>query len=80
MGDSKLVLDKKGKQLSPCIIAKVRYALGIKKARPKNIKPCSLDYWKRVVERIAELEKPNATAEEIKKALDMYGELAEKIS
>jgi hypothetical protein len=78
MEDSRLVLDMKGKQLSPCIIAKVRYALGINNTLPKNKKTCSVDYWKKVVKRITELEKPNATEEEIKKALDVYVEMAKK--
>ena len=42
-----------GGEISPCIIAQVRFALGISKRHPINKKKCSDDYWNEVVEIIA---------------------------
>jgi len=39
-----------GKQVSPCICSKVRFALGLKHERPSTIKTCSQEYWNNVVE------------------------------
>lgn len=38
-------------ELSPCIVAKARYALGLSN-RPTNSKKCSVDYWNRVINTI----------------------------
>jgi hypothetical protein len=37
-------------QISPCILSKVRFALGMKIMRPENDKRCSQIYWSRVVD------------------------------
>ena len=37
------------KQISPCITAKARYALGITTIKSSNKKTCSKDYWAVVV-------------------------------
>lgn len=39
-----------GASISPCIITKVRFALGLTRIRPKNNKRCSKNYWDDVVE------------------------------
>lgn len=44
-------------EISPCIIAQIRFALGISKKQPKNRKKCSNDYWNEVVEIIAKTNK-----------------------
>ena len=41
-----------GSQISPCIITKARYALGVTNRIPTNQKKCSLNYWEEVVEII----------------------------
>jgi hypothetical protein len=38
------------KQISPCIAAKVKYALKLKNKKPSNIKKCSYKYWLAVIE------------------------------
>lgn len=35
--------------LSPCIISKAKYALGLKLKKPLNSKKCSLRYWREVL-------------------------------
>jgi len=42
-----------GSEISPCIIAQVRFILGISKRKPKNKKTCSKIYWNEVLEIIA---------------------------
>ena len=41
-----------GKQISPCIASKAKYALGLKKVEPNNCKSCSRFYWEKTVKRI----------------------------
>ena len=41
-----------GKQISPCILSKVKYALGITNRKPKNNKKCSINYWNMLVENL----------------------------
>ncbi len=38
-----------GKEMSPCICAQVRFALGITQRQPTNQKTCSTWYWNRIV-------------------------------
>jgi len=59
-----------GKQISPCIASKVRFALGLKMTEPQNDKTCSSEYWLKVVQRIGELN--NLNSESIDKAKGMY--------
>jgi hypothetical protein len=37
-------------QISPCIAAKVRYALSLNRNKPSNTKKCSYAYWLKVIE------------------------------
>jgi hypothetical protein len=46
-----------GKQISPCIASKARYALGLKSIEPRNSKGCSSSYWERTVQRIGDLNR-----------------------
>lgn len=39
-------------QISPCILSKGRFALGLKDSRPTNTKRCSLRYWIRVIDTL----------------------------
>lgn len=40
-------------QISPCIIAKARFELGLTNKISKNKKPCSFKYWSRVIDNLA---------------------------
>lgn len=42
------------KEIAPCIVSKVKYALGLKRSKPINYKKCSANYWNEVVEVVAE--------------------------
>jgi hypothetical protein len=48
-----------GSEISPCIIAKVRYILDLSKRQPINTKNCSNNYWNETVEKIAIKNKIN---------------------
>lgn len=39
-------------QISPCIAAKVKFALNLSNKKPKNTKTCSYDYWCKVIETL----------------------------
>ncbi|QLG46036.1 hypothetical protein [Costertonia aggregata] len=75
INETAVVLDKNGKHLNTSIVAQAKYALGITLTPPKNNLSCTREYWKRTVERVAELEMPYSTKEEITKALNMYGKV-----
>lgn len=48
------MLDDKGKQLRPCIVAKAKYALGIPSNLYKGNKSrCTHDYWYKVLRILA---------------------------
>ena len=40
-------------QISPCIVAKAKYALNIKTKKPGNIKSCSYEYWCKVIDTLS---------------------------
>ena len=40
-------------QISPCIAAKAKFALNLTKKKPTNIKPCSFQYWRKVIESLS---------------------------
>lgn len=42
-----------GSQISPCIIAQVKFKLGITTKSPKNTKSCSDTYWNEVLSIVA---------------------------
>ena len=63
-----MILDKKGKQLSPCIVAKVRHAFGFTDKRPANNKRCSFEYW----ERTSSVIGKGLSKDEIARALRLY--------
>lgn len=46
-----MLTDDLGKQLSPCICSKVKYALGLKE-KAKNNKKCTQTYWNKVVDML----------------------------
>ncbi len=37
-------------QISPCIAAKVKFALNLSQNKPSNIKKCSYNYWCKAIE------------------------------
>jgi hypothetical protein len=55
-----------GKEMSPCICSKVKYALGLKHIRPNNKKQCTQEYWNKIVDYFGKLESKNK--EEIESA------------
>ena len=69
-----LVFKDSKKQISPCIAAKVRYALNPTRIRPKNNKRCSQLYWKRVVDTICFLNGINNRTRR-QTAIDRFDEL-----
>ena len=61
-------------QISPCILSKAQFALGLKATRPINVKRCSRIYWSRVVDFLCELN--NIHDEQVRRrAIDRYNEL-----
>lgn len=48
-----------GSQISPCILAQVRFTLDNNRRRPINKKTCSIIYWNEIVKIVA--EKNNIT-------------------
>ena len=54
-------------QISPCIAAKAKFALNLKRNKPTNTKTCSYDYWCKVIETFAsQNDLLRMTAEEAK--------------
>jgi hypothetical protein len=68
-----LVFTDSGKQVSPCIASKARYALGTKINIPTNTKLCSKNYWERVIETICN-KHPNLTVNQ-QSAKEMYNQI-----
>lgn len=67
------VYDESQKELSPCIVSKAKYALGLKPTRPINNKLCSPEYWERVINILA---KSNLLKkDQIAAAIMRYSEL-----
>lgn len=60
-------------QISPCILSKARFALGMKDTRPNNNKSCSQIYWSRVVDFLC--ASHNISDEQVRqRAIDSYNE------
>ena len=59
-----------GKQISPCILSKVRHALDLKKEHPQNSKTCSKDYWNNVCRLIG--KKMRLSPKQIEDAIEDY--------
>jgi hypothetical protein len=57
-----------GREISPCIQAKAKYALGISNYRPRNIKTCSREYWIKVL--LSFVSKYNLSSETLQRAID----------
>jgi len=54
---------------SPSICSKAKYAQGMKKVKPQNVKTCSAEYWAEVVTAIGKLNKvPKEKIEKAKKS------------
>tara|TARA_R110002049_G_scaffold7526_1_gene43439 strand:- start:1265 stop:1477 length:213 start_codon:yes stop_codon:yes gene_type:complete len=66
------IFDNKGKELSPCICSKAKYALRLTK-EPRNNKQCTRRYWERVVGRISELNNINEKV--LKMAINKYDDI-----
>jgi hypothetical protein len=49
-----LTFNDTGKQISPCIAAKARYALDNQRNQPANQKRCSQIYWNKVIDTLCE--------------------------
>ena len=61
------------KQISPCILSKVKFALGIKSDMPLNKKRCSEEYWDKVVDYIGKINgKSDDQIRKAKKRTDLF--------
>lgn len=59
----------KGLEKSPSVCSKAKYALGLKKVKPQNVKTCSQEYWFEVVAAIGKYHKvPKEKIEKAKKS------------
>jgi hypothetical protein len=56
------------REVSPCICAKARFALGLSGYEPRNSKTCSKNYWAEVVTYFGSLY--NLSSETIQRAID----------
>lgn len=61
-----------GKQISPCIVSKVRHALQLKSKRPFNDKKCTDSYWVKTINQVIKLEYPLIPNGVKQKAIDSY--------
>lgn len=73
IGGKNMLLFENGKQISPCIASKARYALGTKNVKPVNNKRCSLIYWTKVIDVI--LENNNNSLNNRDNAIHLYNNL-----
>lgn len=60
-------------QISPCIAAKAKYALGLTSKKPSNNETCSHDYWLRVIKTFA--NKHNVSNSIKQEAINKYNHL-----
>ena len=67
-----MIKNKNGKQLSPCIISKVKNALNISNSHRGNKTKCSKAKWDEVCEIIG--EKSNLTHQAIRIAKNKFNE------
>jgi len=63
-------------QISPCIVAKVKFALNLTKNKPSNTKTCSYNYWCNVIETFS--SQNNLTDMTIDAAKNNYKSLINK--
>lgn len=64
------MIDERGKEISPCIVSKIKHALNVKNRYRYNSKRCSIDKWKEICNLIG--KKNNKTKAEINKAIAKY--------
>ncbi|GEM_PF-1230882 len=64
-------------QISPCIVSKVRFALGLKKDEPTNNKICSNEYWHKAVNSVSKQYAVNDDAK-IKNALNLFSKIVKR--
>lgn len=62
------VKDNDGKELSPCIVAKAKYALFIKNGYTINSKGCTKEYWNKVIDSMVKSHKEKIPKWQIKEA------------
>ena len=60
-------------QISPCIAAKVKFALNLSKKSPLNNKKCSLSYWNKVIQTFS--LKNKISAKDIEEAKSQFSKL-----
>ncbi len=60
-------------QISPCIVAKVNFALNLSNKKPTNTKTCSYDYWCKVIETIS--SQNNLSLKDVAEAKDKFNSL-----
>lgn len=70
-----MIVDNNGKQLSPCICSKAKYAFGLKSTKPKNTVNCSKEYWERTIRAISKVRPNKFTEAEITKAVKLHSSI-----
>jgi hypothetical protein len=71
-----LTFNETGRQISPCIAAKAKYALNNQRNKPTNKKRCAKKYWDNVIDTLCENDRTLNTNRE--NAKEMYNELIPK--
>lgn len=63
----------KALEKNPSIISKARYALGLKKIKPSNVKKCSAAYWEEIITALGKYCKlPKEKIEKAKRSKIYY--------
>lgn len=60
-------------QISPCIVAKAKFALNLTAKKPANTKICSSDYWCKVIDTFS--LKNNLTSKNTEEAKNKFKSL-----
>ena len=68
-----LKFNNTSKQISPCIVAKARFALDNQRNQPTNQKRCSKEYWDNVIDTLCKNDPTLKT--NIVSAKEMYNQL-----
>jgi hypothetical protein len=64
-------------QISPCIVAKAKFALNLTKKKPSNTKTCSYNYWCKVIETFS--SQNNLSSITVEDAKNKFKSLTKKI-
>ena len=56
-------------EISPCIVAKAKWALGLTEKKPINKKTCSQEYWNGIIDHLANLHNLDTKLKDQVKAM-----------